>query len=212
MRIVDIRKCLLLVTLVISGCGNPATLPLLNTTGSASSHLKSLPIEQKTLKGREQVERSLADDNLEKAQKCLADLHHTTGAELRLQDLYITVINRLLIAAKRANKSDQPEKAGRLFMLAKQIYPNRQQLQSTIALSPDEIDNNIQQCADKVMKNGLIAYRSGDLSNAINIWTDIDRFLPNHKPSLIAVSTARQQLQSLGALQTGDTQESAGWD
>jgi len=210
MRIVDIRNSLLLITLVISGCGSPAFLSFWNDTGNASYHLNNLPIEHEISSERERVERSLADDNLEKAQKYLADLHHTAGAELRLQDLYTTVINRLLVAAKRADQSDQPEKAGRLFMLARQIYPDRQQLQSTIALSPDEIDNNIQQCANKVMKNGLIAYRSGDLTNAIDIWTDIDRFLPNHKPSLIAVSTARQQLQNLVVLQTGINEVIAG--
>ena len=200
MRVVTIIKNLLpLFVLFICGCTSPNFASLDKTVFSPTYWNKSMS-EQQAKESRLQIEQSLTRENVEKAQKVILYSRQEDVSELLLADLYTEVTNRLLHAAEQEKISGTPAKAGRYYRMAHEIYPVDSRLQSTISSSLDKIDSNIDQCAEKIMDNGLAAYREGDLNSAITIWQEISQFHPNHPPSLIATNTAMQQLKSLERL------------
>jgi len=202
MRLVTIIKNgLPLIALLICGCSS-SYVESWDKTVLSPGYWNRLTIEQQAQETRQQIEQSLARDDVEQAQKSLRDSRRENLAEDLLADLYTVVENRLLHEAEQASTAGHPDRAGRLFRMAQEIYPAGSQLQSTIDLSLDEIAGNIEQCADKLMKSGLIAYRSGELVSAIKIWGKIGRFHPDHSPSQVAIGTAERQLKSLEMLES----------
>jgi len=201
------RTALLLLTLLTSGCSSTTAINFWENDLFTPTYWNRGDVEQQANMTCRKIERALAADNLEQAQKFISDSDLKTRGEMQHNELYATVIKRLLLAAEQARKEEQPKQEGRFFMLAKEIYPTAGRLQSTLDLSLDEIDKNIQRCAEDTMKKGLLAYRSGDLEGAIHIWEEIGQFLPNHPPALIAVRTTRQQLHNLEILTSKATTE-----
>lgn len=200
MRVVTlIKSTLLLFSLFICGCTSPHFASWDKTVFSPAYWNKSMS-EQQAKESRLQIEQSLTRENIEKAQKVILYSRQEKVSEILLADLYTEVTNRLLQTAEQEKSTDKPGRAGRYYRMAHEIYPVDARLQATISLSLSEIDNNIDQCADKLMENGLAAYRAGELDSAITIWKEISQFHPNHSPSLIATNTARQQLKSLEML------------
>ena len=200
MRVVTIKKNLLpLLVLFLSGCTSPH-FPALDKTVFSPAYWNKSMSEQQAKESRLQIEQSLTRENVEKAQKVILFSRQENVSELLLADLYTEVANRLLQSAEQEKISGTPEKAGKFYRMVHEIYPDDSRLQSTISSSLDKIDSNLDQCADKLMDNGLAAYRAGDLNGAITIWQEISQFHPNYTPSMIATNTARQQLKSLEKL------------
>ena len=50
------------------------------------------------------------------------------------------------------------------------------------------------------MKSGLVAYREGDLAEAVAVWEKISPFYPDYSPSNVAIKTAKQQIENLERL------------
>ena len=202
MRFVTILKNISpLFVLFICGCTSPHFASLDKTVFSPVYWNKSMT-EQQAKESRLQIEQSLTRENVENAQKVILYSRQEKVSELLLADLYTEVTNRLLQTAEQERIKGKPDKAGRFYRMAQEIYPEDSRLQSTITLSLDKIDSNIDQCADIIMQEGLIAYRMGDLNRAIKIWQEIAPFHPTHSPSSIASNTARQQLKNLEMLST----------
>ena len=198
MRIlINLKTVLPLACLLLGGCNGPVPFKTWNKSILSPAYWNSATTEQQIKASRRKIEKALIANDLELAQKHIYGSYQKQVAESSLADLSTTVINRLLVTAEGTKESEQTENAGRTFMLAKQIYPLDN---ASIDLTLEEIDNNIQDCADKLMNDGLIAYRTGDLADAISIWAKIDRFMPEHPPSHIAMNTARRQLRNLKKL------------
>ena len=197
MRVVaGLKHIIPLVVLFFCGCTAPH-FGSWDESVFSPSYWANSETELQATECRQQINMALSQDNIEQAQKSLFESRRNDVPELLMGDLYTEVTNRLLQKAEQARETDSPEKAGRLFRLAHETYPIDTHLQSTIHMNLDEIDAGIDQCADRLMHNGLISYRAGELDNAIKIWQGIGRFHPNHPPSLVAVNTARQQLKRL---------------
>lgn len=200
MRILTIIKHIpLFFILIISGCSSAQFTSWDDTVFSPAYWNKSMT-EQQAKESRLQIEQSLTRKNIEKAQRVILYSRKENISELLLADLYTEVSNRLLQAAEQEATAGRPDKAGKYYRMAHDIYPVDARLRSTINLSLENIDSNIEHCADRLMDNGLAAYRAGELDKAIAIWQGINEFLPNHSPSLIATNTARQQLKNLEML------------
>ena len=200
MRVVTGMKSILpLMLLLICGCTTPHFASLDKSVFSPAYWNKSMS-EQQAKESRLQIEQSLTLENVEKAQRVILYSRQEKVSELLLADLYTEVTNRLLQTAEQERSTGKPDKAGKFYRMAYEIYPDDSRLQATISLSLSKIDSNIDHCADRLMENGLAAYRAGDLNAAITIWQEISQFHPNHTPSVIATNTARQQLKSLETL------------
>ena len=198
MRIlINLKTVLPLACLFLGGCTGQVPFKTWNKSVLSPAYWNSATTEQQIKASRREIEIALSANDLELAQKHIYSSYQKQVAESSLADLSTTVINRLLVTAEGTKESEQTAEAGRKFMLAKQIYPSDN---APIDLTLEDIDNNIQDCANKLMNDGLIAYRTGDLVDAINIWAKIDRFMPEHPPSHIARNTAREQLHNLKKL------------
>ena len=200
MRIVaTMNPVLLMAVLLLSGC---SSIHFESLQGSLFSpaYWPGLSADRQTEDTRAEIERAVAGNDLEQAQKLLLDSRQKQINEEPLADLYTAVGNRLLDEAERIEVANRPDSAGMLFRMALEIYPSDRQLQTTFKLSRQEIEFHIEQCADSLMKAGMIAYRSGELVSAIKLWQEISRFHPDHRASRIAILTAEQQLENLEKL------------
>jgi tetratricopeptide (TPR) repeat protein len=201
MRVLTLLCAALLLTLpALCGCSPLSSKP---STLSVTTDQSELTIAQQVSDARLGIAVFLAADNPEQAGTELLDARRKSIAESHLGDLYTVVGNRLLQDAPQAVAAGRPDSAGRLYRMAREIYPEDRQRQATIVLSLAEIDEKLGQCADQLLKKGLIAYRSGDLAAAVEIWKKIGRFYPDHPPSQVAISTTEQQLRTLENLAAG---------
>jgi hypothetical protein len=201
MRFLNIHiTAVMLATLLIGGCTNSPNFRVWDKTLLSPTYWHKMTSEQQTKESRRQIKQALLLSDYLQAQKHMVAAHRADVAEAQLKQFYPQIINPLLLSAEQAKERNFPTRAGRLFMLAKEVYPTTKQFNSTINLTEDAIDKQIEHCADELMRAGLNAYRSGALSIAVESWTEIDQFAPDHTPSQLAINTAKQQLQSLEKL------------
>jgi tetratricopeptide (TPR) repeat protein len=122
--------------------------------------------------------------------------------ETALADEYGQAIDGILIEARQYQQDGLPEKAGELFRTAHDGFPETEEVAEKVSVTPSAISARIEECAEKLMERGLVAYRSGDLDEAIRIWKMIHTFNPRHQASLKALETAEIQLSNLEKVST----------
>lgn len=197
MRILTtVKAALLLLLLVLCAC-SPAQLKPAAEPVSSPLEPAELTFDQQLSAVRQRVSALLTAGETERAKTALLDARRKKIDERHLAGLYATVTNRLLEDAAQASSAGRLAEAGTLYRQARDIYPQDAQRQATIDMSMAEINAKLESCADQLMTNGLVAYRSGELAAAVEIWKQIDRFHPDHSPSQIAIGTAERQLRTL---------------
>ena len=117
--------------------------------------------------------------------------------EASLAEEYGRAINGLLGDAERHRKKGMPEKAGELLRFAHDGYPKTEAAAKHVDATPAEILPLIEECAGELMERGLVAYRAGDLDEAIRMWKTIRAFSPRHQASRKALETAEVQRANL---------------
>jgi len=110
---------------------------------------------------------------------------------------YPSALNGVLVKAQGLQNDDQPLAAGTLYRSARFNYPLTSELTRQAAMTLTEIDACIELCANRLLEKGLYAYRQGHLEDAIETWSVIDRFHPEHAASQRAIATTRIQLETL---------------
>lgn len=146
---------------------------------------------------RRKIHQELAAENYRSALNLLRREIKKGVPEKALADEYGQAINGLLREAKGYQQKGLPEKAGALFRSAHERFPKTKEVAERISLAPAEISARIEDCAEKLMERGLIAYRGGDLDGAIKAWKMIHAFSPRHQASLKALETAEIQRENL---------------
>lgn len=117
--------------------------------------------------------------------------------EASLAEEYGRAINGLLGQAERYRETGLPEKAGELLRSAHDGYPKTEAAAEYVNATPAEILARIEECAGELMERGLVAYRAGDLDEAIRMWKTIRAFSPRHQASRKALETAEVQRANL---------------
>jgi hypothetical protein len=117
---------------------------------------------------------------------------------------YLQAANACLSRADTLIKDGHDSEAGLLLKIVQDSYPQSPKLQGQIAASPAQIKVKIDLCTDKLMAAGLLAYRSGELASAINIWQQVLAFDPHHQAAQNFLQTTQQQLAKLKALNSTD--------
>ncbi len=192
MRIVTFTGvCCLTLTLLFSGCS-----PVINVPGPAATVEKDNAIQD----ARKTIERLLAEGSLTKAHDALRDALGGDTKETSLADLYTQVENRLLGEAARAEGEGHFDTAGSFYRMALGLYPKRSQLRTALVMTEEAVKLKIDECADELMKSGLVAYREGDLAEAVAVWEKIAPFYPDYSPSKVAIETSKQQIENLERL------------
>jgi tetratricopeptide (TPR) repeat protein len=125
-------------------------------------------------------------------------------SERALSAEYLQALNGVLSMAGQYLEREGPDQAGPLYQAALQAFPRSEALVAGAALTREQVEAHLKECADRLMESGLKAYRSGDLENAIRIWKQIEAFCPGHKASRKALQTAEVQLANLHKIKDGD--------
>jgi tetratricopeptide (TPR) repeat protein len=209
MRIVTFtRVCCLTLTLLFSGCSPVINVPnpVVVEKDSAivvvekDSAIVVVEKDSATQDARKAIERLLAEGSLVKAHDALRDALGGDATETSLVDVYTQVENRLLGEAARAEGEGHFDTAGRFYRMALGLYPKSSQLRTALVMTEEAIKLKIDECADELMKSGLVAYREGDLAEAVAVWEKITPFYPDYSPSKIAINTAKKQIENLERL------------
>jgi tetratricopeptide (TPR) repeat protein len=117
---------------------------------------------------------------------------------------YLLALNGVIVQGQFQLKEDNPGRAGLLFRAGLDSFPKDPDLASTVDLTSAELEAKIDFCADKLMEKGLIAYRVGNLNDAIEVWKQALAFHPQHQPCLNAIQTAYTQLKNLKSITDDD--------
>lgn len=197
MRIIVSNLFLLLMATVVGGC-----VPAIQEEPSLKSAVPVLAgTDQSAVqKTRQRIEGLVNREAFAQAHRELLDARRQGLTETTLSEVYVKVESRLLQEARRAEIKNHFAQAGRFYRMALTAYPKQPGIQSGLQMSAAEIAAQIERCADELMKNGLVAYRGGELVAAVAIWKKVIEFHPEHSPSLVAIATAEQQLESLSKI------------
>jgi hypothetical protein len=117
---------------------------------------------------------------------------------------YLLALNGVIVLGQSQLIKDNPGQAGLLFRAGLDSFPKDPDLASAVDLTPAELEAKIEFCADKLMEKGLIAYRVGNLNDAIEVWKQAFAFHPRHQPCLNAIQTAYTQLKNLKSITDDD--------
>jgi tetratricopeptide (TPR) repeat protein len=197
MRIVTFANvCCLVLSLMFAGCS-----PVVNAPGSVVKVEKADTARD----ARKAIERRLAEGSLAEAYDVLREALRGDVTETALADIYIEVENRLLDKAARVEGEGRFDEAGRVYRMALDLYPKSSQLQSALVMRKEAIRSKIDGCANELMKSGLVAYREGELAEAVAVWEKIAPFYPDYSPSEVAIKTAKQQIENLERLAPSKT-------
>ncbi|MFW6052933.1 MAG: hypothetical protein ACOC8I_03385 [Desulfosalsimonas sp.] len=115
----------------------------------------------------------------------------------RLSESYIRALNSAIEKGRVRLKEGRPGQAGLLFRSVKNKFPQDEELAAGILMTPAELDTEIARCANLLMERGLVAYRKGQLGDAISIWNQILSFDSQHQAGLNAIQTAEIQKSNL---------------
>lgn len=195
MRVVTfINGSLLLMAIVLGGC-----VPTVQQESSRNSGAPILaaPVEPHVQKTKQKIEALINQGNLAQAHRELLEARSQGVTETSLAEIYTKMENQLLQEAGRARRESHFDRAGKFYRMVLNAYPKQPEVQSGIIMSGAEVDTQIEQCADELMKAGLVAYRGGELAVAVKTWKKISEFHPEYSPAQVAIATAEQQLENL---------------
>lgn len=191
-----IAATLLLLTL-LAGC-TPAGLNA--WLDDRLKNFQLLEFDQTGKNSRAAIVQALdADDHLHAFELLLAEKRRGRS-ETAYAKAWTRALNGLIVRAERDYRRREFSSAGILYHRIEQNLPEDAQLRATLDLDQPGLHARVDDCADRILETGMLAYRNGNLEEALEIWSDINRFHPTHKASQRAIRTTRLQLQNLEAL------------
>lgn len=120
--------------------------------------------------------------------------------EQSLAKEYLQAANGGLELAASQMTQGHYSRAAILLRTIKDNYPRTPELQKQVSSSPEKITADIELCTQTLMDAGLVAYRAGELTKALDIWQQILTINPQHQAAKNASQTTQQQLQKLKTL------------
>jgi len=94
---------------------------------------------------------------------------------------YLQAANSSLGQADIFMKQGRYPKAALIFKTVQESYPQNLGLQKQVTASPMQLANKLNLCTEKLMEEGLVAYRSGEFAIAIVAWEQVLEFNPQHQ-------------------------------
>jgi len=92
------------------------------------------------------------------------------------------------------------DSAGMIFRTIIENYPVDKGLRAGINHSLEETNSYLETCSAKLMDQGLLEYRRGDLETAILTWRKILKFNPEYMDVKKMIETATVQAENLDAI------------
>lgn len=121
--------------------------------------------------------------------------------ELSYGDHYINAINTITKKGLGYFFNNDCENAGVTLRKALINFPSSKTLTAKIDYSPEKLNSYIQTCTERLMEEGLLEYREGNLEKALSTWRKILKFNPDYSETKKAIDTATKQLKNLKAIE-----------
>lgn len=189
----------LMVLTALTACG---VLP--QEAQNLSRQASAPPIEKTPAPARENVRLQQSVRQLLSQQDYVGALsliesgaHHGT---LFNSVYHVEATNGCLDQARELFNGGAYDKAAEILVLVQQNYPSEPDLQQNITESPGQVQEKINGCADKLMEKGLVAYRSGELATAIDIWEQVLAINPGHPAAQNSIQTTQLQISKLKSM------------
>lgn len=156
--------------------------------------------KQDPLRARQEARRLLNERDYAGALAMIKDATARGVAEQVFAKEYLQAANGSFEEAESLMKQGETPSAALIFKAIQDSYPKSSELQQQIMVSPAQLAEKIDLCAEKLMAAGLGAYRSGKLSAAIDIWQQVLELKPQHQDAQNSIQTAQLQLSNLKSL------------
>ena len=189
----------LMVLLTITGCSQPGGLHFSRIFEPIIGQSES----NRIVEINADTERLLAQNKATEALIVLGRGIDSGIPEEKLANSYIRAMNSLIAIADRMYMEQNFSKAGNSYRLTLKSYPTHTALKNKITRNQNDIHQQINNCADQLLDEGLSAYRNGELQAAIDTWSQIREFHPSYKASQQAIQTTRTQLKNLQSIKEG---------
>ncbi len=111
--------------------------------------------------------------------------------------LYVKALCGLADRGMTYYKARDYKRARATFKYVIQHMPDDGSVEDNIRYSAEQIRSLMKTSEDKMMQQGLMKYRSGNLGDAITIWKEILKLNPGRTEAKKALETATIQLKNL---------------
>lgn len=122
-------------------------------------------------------------------------------SELSFRNQYVASLNGLARKGVRLFSEKDYAPAGINFRKVMNHFPTHRAIWADMHYSPEDIRSYIKTCAEKLMEEGLMEYRKGNLEKAISIWETILKFNSTYSEAKRTIDTATIQLKNLESLE-----------
>jgi tetratricopeptide (TPR) repeat protein len=153
---------------------------------------------------RQKIHRLLNEQDYSGAINLIYNEIHKGADEQVLAKEYLRAANGSISLAETLIDQGQCDKAAILLKTIQDSYPQSPELKQQISASPTQIDEKIGACTESLMEAGLVAYRSGQFTAAIDIWERVLEFDPQNQTAKDSIETTERQLLNLKALDIKD--------
>ncbi len=185
------------LSLVLSGCA-PATLTA--WLDATRQKIRLLSLGPETRSTVPQIEKVKQQKDNHAVLSLLQPQKKQRSRDKNPPPSHSKALNGLLNQADLNLVQGNYFQAGQLYRLLSRQLSQRGAVRIDAKIDPVQLNNRLEQCADQLMEQGLLAYRNGELEQALEIWDKINNFHPQYVASRRAVRTTRLQLRNLGSL------------
>jgi len=124
------------------------------------------------------------------------------ASEARYGALYRDALNGIADGGMDYYKAGDYTRAGHAFEYVIGHMPHGGRADDNLRYSPEQIRSLAAACEDKMMQEGLMKYREGNLGEAITIWKELLKINPGHSEAKKALKTATVQLKNLNRIES----------
>ena len=191
----------LTLTVMLTACG---TLPH-ETTYSPKQNTQtpteaSISSAQYSELARQHARQLLAKQDYLGAINLIQDEIRKGIDEQAMGKEYLQAANSSLAQADTFLKQGYYPKAALIFKTVQESYPQSLGLQKQVTASPMQLADKLNLCTEKLMEEGLVAYRSGEFAIAINVWEQVLGINPQHQVAQNSIQTTQLQITNLKTL------------
>lgn len=146
---------------------------------------------------RKKVAAMLEKKSYRRAIELMTDRKQPGSPAAGMEKEYLLAVNGLIATGEESLSHGDYAVAGQFFRAALDSYPVQPSLRGRVRRSQAELRKQLDTCANRLLEQGFMEYRSGNLENAIRKWKEIIFFDPGHKEATKAIETATVQLRVL---------------
>lgn len=149
-----------------------------------------------------QIESLVQKGDYAGAVELIGNVDQKYVAEIQCSASYIAALNGLADSGMQYFKEGDFTRAGMTFKCVVEHMSPDSSTNGKYTKTPENIRSLLIICEDRLMKQGLSQYRSGNLGDAIATWKDVLKLNPNHPEAKKALKTATVQLKNLEKIES----------